>query len=263
MKNDFTTLEKMAYSGRGIVIGMTPSGKPFIGYSLTGRSPSSQARILVQKERSKIIRTEVTDQKWLEKGNPALLLYPAIIPFKEVMIAGNGAHTKLIYSFVVNSLKNSGCINPMNVLESAFKEPFFEYDEKEDRWIDITTYEPDPPNNTPRISACVFKSHGAMYIVRCNEKGEKEQEIHKIDLKPGLGKIITTYSGGNGEPLKPFTGKPLSAEISSERVEEIAESLYAAIRGPEEYNYRVAVAVVMINKGIFETKIINRRDRGE
>ncbi len=264
MKDDFSALEKMTYSGRGIVIGMTPSGKTFIGYSLTGRSPSSQARMLIQEERTKIIRTEVTNRKKLEEGSPSLLLYPAIIPFKETMIAGNGAHTKLIYSTLVNSLKNSSHIDPICILETAFREPFFEYDEKEDRWIDLTTYEPDPPNNTPRISACVFESHGAMHIVRCNERGEKEQEIHRFNLRPRFGKMITTYSGGNERPLKPFTEKPLDVKISSEKVEEIAESLYAAIRSPNlEYNYRVAVAVMMMDKGNFETKIINRSDRGE
>ncbi|MCP8308773.1 MAG: hypothetical protein H3Z53_11745 [archaeon] len=264
MKDNFSALKKMTYSGRGIIIGMTPSGKPLIGYSLTGRSPLSQARILVQEGRTKIIRTDVRDRKQLEEGSPALLLYPAIVPFEETLIAGNGAHTKLIYSAVLKGLKNSSCIDPKYVLETAFREPFFEYDEKDDRWIDLTTYEPDTPNNTPRISACVIESHGAMHIVRCNEKGEKEQENHRFYLRPRVGKMITTYSGGNERPLKPFTGRLLDVKFSSESAEDIAESLYAAIRGSSpECNYRVAAAVMMINKGGFETKIINRSDRGE
>jgi len=264
MKDNFSALEKMTYSGRGIVIGVTTSGNSFIGYSLTGRSPLSQARILVQEGRTKTIRTDVTDRKKLEEGNPALLLYPAIVPFEETLIAGNGAHIKLIYSAVINSLKKLGCIDPTYVLETAFKEPFFEYDKKDDRWIDLTTYEPDTPNNTPRISACVVGFHGAMHIVRRNEKGEREQESHRFYLRLGVGKMITTYSGGNETPLKPFTGRPLDVEISSESAEDIAESLYAAIRGSSpEHNYRVAVAVMMVNKGNFETKIINRSDRGE
>jgi hypothetical protein len=128
----------------------------------------------------------------------------------------------------------------------------------------LTTYEPDAPNNTLRISACVVGSHGAMHIVRCNEKGEKEQENHRFYLRPRVGKMITTYLGGNERPLKPFTGRPFDVEISSERAEDIAESLYAAIRGSNpECNYRVAAAVMVINKGDFETKIINRSDRGE
>ncbi|MEM3383638.1 MAG: IMP cyclohydrolase [Nitrososphaerales archaeon] len=257
MKDDFSALKNMLYIGRGIIIGMNPSGKPFIGYSLTGRSPSSRARILVQEKRTKIIRTEVIDRKSLEEGSPALLLYPAIIPFKEAMIAGNGAHTKLIYSSLINSLKNSNRINPVSILKNAFEKPFFEYDEKEDRWIDLTTYEPDP-QNTPRISACLANDHGAMQIVRCNEKGEKEQEIHEFDLKPGFCKIITTYLGMSEKILKPFNGELLNAKISSERVEDIAESLYASIRGKSEQDYRVAVAVMMID---LEAKIINRIER--
>jgi IMP cyclohydrolase len=44
MIDDFSKLKAMKYSGRGITIGMTTEGNSFIGYTLTGRSSSSQAR---------------------------------------------------------------------------------------------------------------------------------------------------------------------------------------------------------------------------
>ena len=65
MADDFSKLKEMKYSGRGITIGMTSEGNPFVGYTLTGRSPSSQARKLVYDKSLSTIRTDVTDQEQL------------------------------------------------------------------------------------------------------------------------------------------------------------------------------------------------------
>jgi len=257
-KDDFSALSEMIYSGRGITVGRTPSGNSFIGYSLTGRSPPSQARKLVQGEKTNVIRTEVTDPEQLKKGSPALLLYPAIVPTKDgTLIASNGAQTKLIYSATFN-----GNNSPQENLLKAFIRPSLEYDEKDDRWINLTTYEPDSPNNTPRISAVVNKESAAIHIVS-NNNG-KYQRIIPITFDAGLGKLITTYSGGNEKPLAPFIGDLLDVTINSESAQDIAESIYKAIYGGQNQgdNYRVATAVVIVKPSGLETTIINRVDRG-
>lgn len=266
MKDDFSALENMVYSGRGIVVGMTPNGNPFVGYSLTGRSPSSQARRLVEGKKTGTISTDVTDKEQLKKGSPALLLYPAIVPIPErkAIIASNGAQSKLIYSQV---RKYNPGRNPDWILRNAYYLlKFFEHDQHEDRWIDITTYEPDEPNNTPRISACQYGSLGAMSIIRCMD-GKRDGNIFLIKLKPGIGELITTYKGGNEKPLLPFEGKPLEAKVESEFPEEIVESIYEAIKGGQNPgdNYRVAAAAVLYNKRteLFESRIINRSERGD
>lgn len=252
-KDNFSALENMIYSGRGITVGKTPSGISFIGYSLTGRSPSSQARRLVVGENTGIIRTDVTDPEQLKKGSPALLLYPAIMPVGDnALVASNGAQTKLLY----NKEKQGKLWMP--------GKPFFEYDEKDDRLIDITTYEPDAPNNTPRISAYVRENRAGMYLV-WEEYGKKKREIFAMDLFPGSGKLITTYFGGNEKPLAPFQGRPLDVEIGSETAQDIVESIYEAIHGGQtpDDNYRVAAAVAMLKPGGLETAIINRADKGD
>ncbi len=272
MKDDFSALENMVYSGRGIIVGMTPNGNPFVGYSLTGRSSSSQARKLVEgdkkgKIKTGTIRTDVTDKEQLEKGSPALLLYPAIVPVlaeNNSIIASNGAQTKLIYSEL---MRHDGADQkPSSVIRHAFDRSFFEYDQHEDRWIDITTYEPDAPNNTPRISSCVINNIVAMNIVKKGDLGQSEIEYINL-LKPGKGKLITTYKGGNEEPLLPFEGEPLDVRIESEFPEEIVENIYEAIKGGQDPgdNYRVAAAVVLCNRRteLFESKRINRSERGE
>ena len=276
-KDNFKALEEMIYSGRGITVGKTPSGNFFIGYSLTGRSSFSQARELLQGRDTGIIRVSaitdesrlkkmfnITDkeqlvklQENLKKGSPALTIYPAINPLSyDTLIASNGAQTKLLYQ--------KGFETPESLIESSFKEPFFEYDEKEDRWIDITTYEPDAPNNTPRISACVKENKAAMHLV-WEDQGKKKQKIFPLYLYSGKGKLITTYFGENENPLAPFQGEPLNVEISSGSANDIAESIYTAIHGGQEQkdNYRVAAAVIMLKPGGLETAIINRVDRGD
>ena len=286
MKDDLSALANMVYSGRGIIVGQTPAGNNFIGYSLTGRSPSSQARELVVGEHSKTIRTSVTDPEQLEKGSPALLLYPALAaPTNDALIASNGAQTKLVFSAIMGPGLESGhqLLSAEISLETAFEHPHWEYDKKADAWIDITAYEPDNPNFTPRISACIQGPSAAMHIVRRSKDGKREPEIHKVELEPGKGKLITTYSGGNEKPLAPFTGKPLDVVIESNTAEGIAESIYAAIQGGQnpEDNYRVAAAVMLeyrdkpadwaavlhgdktLEEAMIKTAIINRSERGE
>jgi len=261
MGDDFSALDDMIYSGRGIVVGMTPSGNEFVGYSLTGRSTSSQARKLVQEEKTGVIKTAVTDSGQLEKGIPALLLYPAIILVEDIIIVGNGAQTRPICS----ALKSHRQSPLEDVLCDVFSKPYSEYDKNGKRWINITTYEPDTPHNTPRISACIHNRKGVMHIVRC-KNGQEEQEVHSFDLEPCKGNLITTYKGGNENPLLPFSGPPLGVIINSETARDIAESVYAAIFGGKKPsdNYRVAAAIMLRNSKTkeLETAIINRSERG-
>ena len=149
-EDDFRALEEMIYSGRGITVGQTPSGNSFIGYSLTGRSPFSQARELISCEGTGVIRTRaITElgrlksmfniedeaqlkelQKKLQEGSPALTIYPAIVPVgRDTLVASNGGQTKLLYS----QAKEDILMHPKNLIGWVFEKPFYEYDEREER----------------------------------------------------------------------------------------------------------------------------------
>ena len=256
MSDDFLALRKMKYSGRGITIGITPNGNPFVGYSLTGRSPPSQARKLVYDKESLIVRTQVTDEEQLKKGNPSLLIYSAIMVVGDKVIASNGAQTNLIAS----------CVGPLSggtedILSKAFEKPYIE------NGIDLTSYEPDYPNFTNRISACVNEKECAFSILR--KFGEQTiKYLHHYPFKtyrlePGGGRIVTTYEGGNENPLLPFIAYPLEVRITSETPRDICESLYEAIGPKNGDNFRVSAAVMLKNKGDYNVYIINRFDRGE
>ena len=256
MADDFSKLKEMKYSGRGITIGMTLEGNPFVGYTLTGRSPSSQARKLVYDKSLSTIRTDVTDQEQLKKGNPALLIYPAIIAVeKRRVVTSNGVQTKLL----TNSARqmNMKDIRPIDILVDAMNIPV------DENGIDITTYEPDAPNFTPRINGCLDKQLGGFYIVRKATEHSADVNTFSFNLEPGIARLITTYLGGNENPLLPFRDNPLEAKVQSVNASQICESLYDAIGPKDGNNYRVAVAIMMKKRDGLDVVVINRFDRGE
>jgi IMP cyclohydrolase len=283
MEDNFSALSSMIYSGRGITVGMTPEGNPFVGYTLTGRSPSSQARRLIKGDKTDIVRTELVEddetlirmfniqneadlsklKSDIAKGSRALIVYPAIMPVGSSIVVSNGAQTKLLYNVARNTNEN-----PMIVFRDAFSKPFYEYDEKGDKLIDITTYEPDSPNFTPRISACLGDKLAGIYIVKKRlYSEERDDDLSKILLTPGEARGITTYSGGNENPLAPFKGELLYFNIDSNDPQEICHNLYNAIGNPNPNDnnkvYRVAAAVMMKKKdGGLTFAVMNRADEG-
>ena len=256
MEDDFSSLKEMKYSGRVIVLGRTLEDDLFVGYTLTGRKPSSQARKLVYDESSNVIRTEVTDKQELERGRAALLIYPAMafVPKYKMLIASNGAQTKVLYS----GAETWPGRMPDNLVR-CLRESYFEYDEKDGEWIDITTFEPDAPHYTPRISAAMNDHIGSFAIIKKDELGKKRFEISNFALQMGEAKILTTYEGGNEEPLKPVENIR-EASVYSKNAEDIAWNLYESIKGGEKAsdNFRVGVAVMLLKKDELEVKILNR-----
>lgn len=261
METDLSALASMKYSGRGIAVFMTPNGTMGAAYTLTGRSPPSQARELLEGEKTHTIRTSVTDPEQLSKGSSALLIYPAAVPVSGGLVLSNGAQTELIYS----TWRRIHECSPDTVLYEAFKVPAFRYDPEKDRWIDITTFEPDAPNNTPRISAAARDDKAAIHIVRCGGDGNKLQEVDFFRLESGKGKLITTYDGDNTNPLQPYVGAPEPIEIGSDSIGEIAEAFYASLSKGDKpgEDWRVAVAAVLLGWSGLETAIINRSQRGD
>ncbi len=274
-------LTRMIYSGRGVHVGMTPKGEPFLAYHLTGRSPPSQKREFQQGEKTGVIRTAITDREQLERGSSALLVYPAIIPVQSVasdgvqkkligFVASNGVQTELIYSRLMrnSSLGNVSRADDViahsvlqGIFTEAFHDPDFRYDPEHDRLIDITDYEPDE-NSTSRVNAILLGSSAYMHSVH-KEEGSMRRVINHfpICLRSGVIRSLSTYAGGNEKPLKPFTSNPLEGEIkiTSLTPKDIAEELYAAIGPKGDDNYRVGVVVVMKD---VQPAIINRSQRG-
>jgi len=263
-KIDLSPLDKMIYAGRIIIPFMYEDGSIGIGYGLSGRSPSSQARKLEVDDETKTVSTRVTDIKELMKGSPALLLYPALTvaadrfrPSRIVLLASNGVQTEHLYTMFSNNLnKYFGCgipvyVAPQYIMDEAFnKGPVCRYDPKDKRWIDITRCEPDD-SKTPRISVAVRGEEAAFYIVRQGEDGGRDYNIFNRTLEPGKGFFIGTYKGGNENPLQPFKGDPfpvVTGLSSPEQADVLSQKIFESLRGSIPGNdLRVASAVISLD----------------
>ncbi|MBM3297486.1 MAG: hypothetical protein FJY83_07785, partial [Candidatus Aminicenantes bacterium] len=124
-------LSRTAYPGRGILLGRSPDGRMLAAaYFITGRSASSQARVLVREEET--VWTRPSDPEVMKKGDPELLIYPALI-LSGGLAVSNGRQTADVAALVASGL------SPREILALALE-----------HW----DYEPDGPIFTPRISGC-------------------------------------------------------------------------------------------------------------
>ena len=265
MSDGLELLSQMEYPGRILALGRTDVDKYLVLYAITGRSPSSQARTLKKDKDFEVVRTKVTDYKILEEGSPSLLVYPAIFAYQEALAASNGFQTNLIYTALRNRIRSSSPELPANILDKAFREPFFVTDEKYG-WIDITKNEPDKPNFTSRISGLIMNDHAGFHIAR----NGKPSSIIQMQLESGMGWYISTYNGRNTEPLLPFNENPRKFEAPWNSPEAAANDIYFRILKyigkMSEMDFRVAVSAVFYDPrvnfghGKLESFEINRHD---
>jgi len=252
MKDNLEALANMSYPGRFIILGRDISTHPhnqhnIIVYGITGRSSSSQARKLVLKDekddreaRIPKIYVEPTDLKLLEQGNPDLLIYPAIT-IKYGVAVSNGKQTDEVGSW------------------AELKSPLFALVHAHERW----SYEPDEPNFTPRISGLIRDNSAALGIIKRDNNDEAIKQFFKFPLIPGKGKLITTYTGENIDPLPSFRGEPLDVELPYKNNTELAKAVYEALAPKKgRSDFRVSVAAVFYNTAAYypRTTILNKVD---
>lgn len=239
----FEALSKMEYPGRVIVVGQSLKGLTVALYAITGRSSSSQARKLVTSKDKKSIVVELTDEEILKRGDPDLLIYPAIILKDYHLIVSNGKQTESIAQSIHRYL------DPEDILRMGLKN---------------YTYEPDKPNFTPRISACIWDIDGTISIIRRKSNGEEERISYNFDLEeePERGYMISTYTGENIDPLPSFVGSPIDIKLPFETLRETVDAFYEAL-GPEEGkpDFRVAAAGVYYKFGESEFQDIYIKNR--
>jgi hypothetical protein len=148
----------------------------------------------------------------------------------------------------------------MEILASAFARPHLASNALAGEPLDLTSYEPDRPNFTPRISGCVMNG-AALSIVRRAQDGSALRRYFQVPLVPGKGKLMATYSGENCEPLPSFPGEPLDVELPGKTAQEVAQAVYQAM-APEgsQSDLRVGTAVVFagIKTRQWKISIINK-----
>lgn len=257
MAEKLEVLANMEYPGRFIIAGRSNDDKYLVvSYGLTGRSDSSKARKFVHEEQTHTIRTDVTDPAVLNKGSPALLLYPAIAVYNGAVVASNGAQTKLLYSALRNAIPDRyGGINHQRVMNDAMKDPIYEYDSKDKRWIDITTFEPDAPNNTPRINLVASSSLALFYVVK-EKEGRKDHFYHVFSTNKGKGQFISTYAGYNANPLPPTERRMIFLDIPGNNPRETNDAIFESLNPA----VRVAVATMYLNGKDIQTSLRSIHD---
>ena len=248
------TLSKMEYPGRGIVVGKTIEDEILAIYFITGRSDSSKARRLRVSDDNQFVFIQVTDPKELEKGDPALLVYTAIAFGQERIVISNGGQTDLIRATArAIRLDTLGQRDSLDILKYSFKEPYF-VPKKDGTVMDLTSYEPDP-NHTPRISTFIDYYGAAFSVIKRGASGEADKVFDRVPLISRKGRMITTYTGDNIEPLPSFIGKPIEVGILGlgADLQEIADTVYEALG-----EFRVSVACLIKRKdGTIDIKTKN------
>jgi IMP cyclohydrolase len=244
METRTTTLASLEYPGRLIVIGapLLHDGRAAIIYAITGRSPSSQARKLVVRGGG--IWVQPTDEATLKQGNVELLVYPAVLLGGAGIAVSNGKQTGDVRDRLAPGT------SPVSALSAALAS-----------W----DFEPDAPIFTPRISGCLAGGAAALGVIRRGPSGETLRNYFEVALRPGQGRIVSTYEGPNADPLPVFSGEPRFVEILGSSAEQTAESTYQGL-GPiaPGKDFRVAVACLFVSPvdpDRADIHIINRHER--
>ena len=236
-------LSALRYPGRFIIIGADPTGDfSTVVYGITGRSASSQARKLVGEGGT--VWTKPTDPDILKRGNPALLIYPAVIVGSGLAVS-NGRQT----SDIANRLASSR--SPRQALSSA---------------LGAWDYEPDSPIYTPRISGCLLPDgRASLSIIRRAAEGGTVRDFYDVPFAAGRGQFISTYRGGDKDPISAWEGGPQEVKLEQASTLALASAAYEAlapqVAGPD---YRVACAALFFRRDASQEvslHIINRWER--
>jgi IMP cyclohydrolase len=213
MESNIEWLKNNPYPGRGIVMGLGPSGELVQIYWLMGRSENSKNRVFVQNQDNSV-STKAFDEKKLT--DPSLIIYNPLRIANDVRIISNGDQTDTIAEFLLNGKS----------VEEALK---------------TRTYEPDAPNYTPRISG-VFYPNGSyiLSILKASNKKNPKRESIFIEKESGManiGEMLTTYEG-DSDPLQSFAGLPRLMPIKNTVQENI--DFYWSMLNPK---YRISILI--------------------
>jgi len=236
-RDNLARLRESGYPGRGILLGLTPSGKELVVmYWIMGRSPSSQNRIL-HKEGHTVMT--VPFDRSLEMKGEHLKIYNASTQRGKAFIVSNGRQTDAI----ADHLDKAG----------GFEES-----------LRCWAFEDDGPIFTPRISGLVFagdvQSVYKLSVIKALEQNPEllsRQFFEYANPLPGCGHCVHTYS--LSQTCAPFSGEPYWAPVL-EGVEENADCYWNSL----PVDKRVAIYVKHIDRvtGAYRDKIINLHHTG-
>ena len=221
-----------SYVGRGIVIGLSESGKKAVfAYFIMGRSENSRNRVFTEKD------GEVTIYPFdaSKVKDPSLIIYSPVRKAGNSVIVTNGDQTDTIYDFLVKG--------------KTFEEA-----------LETRCFEPDAPNFTPRISGVLNFAGGdftyKMSILKSADEQGSACNRYTFSYAPlaGLGHFIHTYNC-DGDPIPTFTGEPERVQIPND-IQAFTDTLWNNLN--EANKISLYVRYTDLATGKFEHVLINK-----
>ena len=224
-------LSTNTYPGRGIVLGVSPDGRTAVSaYFIMGRSVNSRNRVFVQEPDG--IRTEAHDPSLMK--DPHLIIYHPVRQLGKGLIVTNGDQTDTI---------RDGLLEGKCFAQS----------------LRTRTFEPDPPNYTPRISGLLHKDGSYALSILKSAEGDpsscRRQFFGYENPLAGQGHFIHTYQE-NLNPLPSFEGEPRQVVINAPDAEAFANDIWLSLN--EDNKVSLFVRYIDLESGDTEECIINK-----
>ena len=228
-----TILKENGYVGRGVLMGVSPSGKKAaMAYFIMGRSENSQNRVFIEKGEELVIHP--FDESKVE--DPSLIIYAPVRVFGESTIVTNGDQTDTVYDLMAEG----------KTFEEALR---------------TREFEPDDPNYTPRISGIINVEDGrydfAMSILKSDD-GNPDYCIRNTFTYPGCpageARFIHTYME-DANPLPSFEGEPEKVTIAGD-IDTFTDTVWKSLN--EDNKVSLFVRYIDIATGTYETRIVNK-----
>ena len=222
-----------AYPGRGIVLGLVPSGKTaVIAYFIMGRSVNSRNRVFV--EQGDGIRTQAFDPAKL--SDPSLVIYAPVRVLANKTIVTNGDQTDTIFMYLKEG--------------KSFKKA-----------LKTRKFEPDAPNYTPRISGLVKQKDGdftyKLSILKSCDGNPDAPQSFFFDYTPvnGLGHFIHTYKCDGSPRIPSFEGEPKPVRIEGD-IDAFTNDIWQSLN--EDNKVSLFTRFINLKTGRTETRIVNK-----
>jgi len=233
MQTISAALSASSYPGRGIILGKIADGRYAVAYFIMGRSENSRNRVFVEHGH-KGLRTKAFDESKLT--DPSLVIYSPVQMFGHTLVVTNGDQTDTVCDY----------LSAGRTFEEALR---------------ARTFEPDPPNYTPRISGLLEPTTDfyKLSILKSGDGNDPEQTrryfYEYTAPAAGVGHFIHTYQG-DGDPLPSFMGEPEPVSLDFESADSFAEAVWNAL--DKENRVSVFTRLLFDDGSICESKIINK-----
>jgi len=180
------------YPGRIVLMGLSERGDVAIqAYAIMGRSTGSHSRIFVDEGLGSVRTTAPgkTPDEMAATKNAELIYYQAAKAGEGVYVISNGAQTVPVYESILQG----------NDLDVAVKSS------PTVGGVDLSKYEPDDPNFTPRITGVIDLREEAATpfgLAVVTKEPASDEPVHTTytasdirEVVPGVGFVVQTYFG--------------------------------------------------------------------